>query len=111
MLGVLTFTGFGTVIIAIVDFKNGVAAALLTVLPFVALAALRLILRVDIVSVHGRRSKARIPFWFRKDRAREVFRLVSRLAREHQGRLARTPRAAPPSEAPPSPGPAPAPLV
>jgi len=89
MLGVLTVTGFMTAVVAVVDFKNGVAMGLLTVLPLVALVALRLILRLDIVTVHGPRSKARIPFWFRKDRAREVYRLVARLAREHQERRAR----------------------
>ncbi len=110
MLDALTFVGFFTVIIAIVDFKYGVAPALFLVLPLRRPRGLRLVLRVDVVTVHGPRTRARIPFWFQKDRAREVFRLVARLAREHQDRRARTQgaRSGPPP-APPAAGPSPGP--
>jgi len=93
MLILLTFAGFFTMLIAVVDFKSGVVATLFLVLPALAALVLRLVLRVDVVTVQGPRTRARIPFWFHKDRAREVFRLVCRLTREHQDRRARTQRA------------------
>ena len=72
-------------------------------LPFVIAAALRLALRLDVVTVYGIRSKASMSFWFRKRRAREVFALVCRLARERQPprpaaarRVPAAPLAAPP---------------
>jgi len=53
-------------------------------LPFVIAALLRLALRLDVVTVYGIRGKCTLPFWFAKRRAREVYTLVCRLAREHQ---------------------------
>jgi hypothetical protein len=104
MLVLLTILGFITMVIAIADFKSGVLAALLLVLPILAALVLRLALRVDVITVHGPRSKARIPFWFQKQRGGEVFRLICRLAREHQERRARAQRTVPvPGVAPPSP--------
>jgi hypothetical protein len=119
MLILLTFVGFFTMIIAIADFKSGVVATVFFVLPILAALVLRLALRVDVVTVHGPRTRARIPFWFQKDRARAVFRLVCRLAREHQDRraqtrAARSPNAPPPAGAPPGPpgeGPPPGPAA
>jgi len=110
LLILLTFVGFFTMVIAIADFKSGVAAALFLVLPILTALVLRLVLRVDVVTVHGPRTRARIPFWFQKERAREVFRLVGRLAREQQDRRARTQgaRSGPPP-APPAAGPSPGP--
>jgi hypothetical protein len=112
MMALLTFTGFMTLVVGVVDPKSGVLTGLFFVLPFVVLVALRLILRVDIITVQGPRSRARIPFWFQKERANEVFRLVARLAREHQQRRARaqektavSPEPGPPSGTPPPPPP------
>ncbi len=56
------------------------------VLPFVLALALRLALRLDVVTVYGRRTKARVHFWFGKAKARQVYQQVTRLARERQPR-------------------------
>jgi hypothetical protein len=106
MLVLITFMGFMSLAIGLVDAGTGLGTALFFVLPFVVLLILRLVLKLDVVTVHSRR--ARIPFWFQKERAREVFRLIARLAREHQDRLAQAQRAAhPPAQEPPPAGPTP----
>jgi hypothetical protein len=95
MLILLTFASFFTMIFAVADPSAGLGAAVFLVLPVLAALVLRLVLRVDVVTVHGPRTRARIPFWFQKERAREVFRLVCRLARETQDRRARAQRDGP----------------
>lgn len=81
----------------------GLATLALAGLPFALAFFLRLSLGVDVVTVHGKRSRARIHFWLRKARAREVFAQVCHLARERQQRVVReiAAEAAPP----PPPGP------
>ena len=105
MLVLLTFTVPMSLAFALADGGTGAGVALFIVLPPVVLLVVRFILRVDVVTVHGPRSRARIPFWFRKARAREVFGLVTRMAREHQDRRARTLGVPPnPGALPPAPG-------
>jgi hypothetical protein len=114
MLIVITLMGFVSLVTAAADPRTGLGLALFAVLPFVVLLVLRLALRVDVVTVHSRRTRARIPFWFQKDRAREVFRLITRLAQEHQDRLAQAQQTGrPPAPEPPLPpvGPASGPAV
>jgi hypothetical protein len=89
MIVLLTVFGFLTLILALADRTAGLVSFGLTVAPPLAALGLRLALGVDTVTVFGRRTKAEIPFWFRKARAREVFRLVCRLARDRQERAAR----------------------
>jgi len=76
----------------------------LTGLPFLVVLLLRLALKVDAVTVYGRRTKAQIHFTLRKARALAVFNQVCRAVKETQDRIAReaAPRA-------PRPAPAPAP--
>jgi hypothetical protein len=69
--------------------QAGLVVFLICALPCLIALALRLILRVDVVTVYGKRTRAQIPFWFRKQRARELYQQIGRLAREHQERLAR----------------------
>lgn len=57
--------------------------------PFMAAFVLRVAMGVDVVTVHGKRTKAQIHFWLRKQRGRELFNQICRLARERQDRLAR----------------------
>lgn len=79
--------GFAALLSAAVLAANRSAGLVLLVclpLPLLALLVLRLTLRVEAVTVYGRRSRAQLHFWFRKRRAREVFQLVCRLARERQ---------------------------
>lgn len=112
MLVILTFTAPVSLLAAIGDLQVGLWMAVFTVLPFVVLLLLRIVMGVDVVTVQGPRSRVRIPFWFRKERAQEVFRMVTRLAREHQERRTRvqTPPPAPPSPLP-QPGPPPEPTA
>lgn len=82
--------------VAAVDRTVGLAVGAALVLPLLVLLVLRLVLGVEVVTVFGKRTKAEIHFWFRKRRAREVFSLVCRLARERQqARTALTPGGAP----------------
>jgi hypothetical protein len=112
MLVLLTFISFFTLVAGAIDTGAGVGMTVFFILPLVVLLVLRLALRVDVVTVHSRRTRARIPFWFQKDRAREVFRLTARLAREHQDRFAKAQQAArPPAPEPPSPPAGPAPIA
>jgi hypothetical protein len=80
----LTLATLASALVALASPLAGLTTFALTGLPCVALGALRLALRLDVVTVYGVRTKATIPFWFRKRRAREVFTLVCRLARERQ---------------------------
>jgi hypothetical protein len=75
--------------------------------PFVIALALRLALKVDAVTVYGRRTKAQVHFWVRKGRARRVFNSICRAVKETQDRLARELAASRPPA--PAPGPLPPP--
>jgi hypothetical protein len=70
------------------EIRAAVAVFLVSGLPFALLGLLRLLLRVDGVTVYGKRTRAQVHFWFRKRRARQVFDMVCRLAGERQVRLA-----------------------
>jgi hypothetical protein len=59
-------------------------------LPFLVLLSLWLTLRLDVVTVYGKRGRAQMRFWWRKRRAREVYETIGRLAREHQQRAGPT---------------------
>ena len=72
----------------------------IALLPFVVALVLRLALRLDVVTVYGRRTKAQMHFWFRKARARQAYQQISRLAGERQQRARRPLGVRPP--APPS---------
>jgi hypothetical protein len=52
--------------------------------PFVLAILVRLIMKVDVVSIFGRRSRARISFSFRKRRAREIYGRICHLTRQAQ---------------------------
>jgi hypothetical protein len=63
-------------------------------LPFLAACIVRLVLKLDIVTVFGRRSKAVMRFAIRKQRAREVYRRIcARTAEVQQEKLAAEPAA------------------
>lgn len=70
--------------------------------PFLLMAFIRLTMRVDVVTVFGRRSRAQMRFIFRKGKARRLFDEISAAAREAQQRLADDIRAAEPPEAAPA---------
>jgi len=103
MIALVTVFGFLSGLLLLADRTAGLVSFALTVAPPLAALVLRLALGVDVVTVFGRRTKAEIPFWFRKARGREIFRLVCRLARERQERAARELFPARRSAAPPLP--------
>lgn len=72
----------------------GLGSFVLTALPAGVFFFLRLGLGSDVVTVHGKRSRAEMHFFLKKARAREVFQQVARLARERQERISREQRAA-----------------
>jgi hypothetical protein len=66
-------------------------------LPFLIACVVRLVLKLDFVSVFGRRSKAVMRFSFRKRRAREVYgRICSRALEVQRAMLQRQSEEAPP---------------
>ncbi len=72
-------------------------------LPFLIALIVRLVLRVDYVTVFGRRSKAVIRFVVNKRRAREVYGHICARAREVQRSMEPPPEAAIAVEEPPLP--------
>lgn len=94
----------GFIVVATDGNVGGWVAIIIMGTPFVLAFILRIILRVDAITVHGRRSSARMCYSFRKARAREVYRdLVLRIT-EAQRKLA-PPPPPPAAEQPPSPPP------
>lgn len=83
---------FGFVALA-VGAGNGWAAGLVAFvlgpLPLLAAAVLRLVLKVDAITVYGKRTRASLHFWLRKQRGRELYQLICRLAQERQEQAAR----------------------
>lgn len=53
-------------------------------LPLLAVAVLRLVLKLSVVTAFGKRSQARAEFWLRPERARQVFQRICARAREAQ---------------------------
>jgi hypothetical protein len=89
MAALLTIFGFLSALIAIANVSGGLFVFALTGLPAAMALVLRLALRLDVVTVFGKRTKAEIHFWFRKSRARQVYREVCRRAKDRQDSLAR----------------------
>ena len=84
-------------------------------LPFLFFLVLRLIYRVDVVTVFGRRSRARIRFSFQKARAQDLFRDLAGRIRNRQAEVAASippsPRTPPLSQEPPPSSPPPPPPI
>ena len=75
---------FFSLAMGLVDHTVGVLVWLATALPALVALVLRLMLRLDVVTVHGRRTRARVAYWFRKGRARQVYATLCRLVTENQ---------------------------
>jgi len=104
----VTMTAILTVIFAGVAILSRSAPAVaisfgILALPFFIACVVRLILRLDYVSIFGRRSKAVMRFSVRKRRAREVYGRICSRALEVQRAIVerQTEEASPISEAPP----------
>ncbi|HLA76578.1 MAG TPA: hypothetical protein VJU18_03255 [Vicinamibacteria bacterium] len=67
----------------------GAGVFVLAGLPAATAFVLRLALGLDVVTIHGRRSRAEMHFFLKKARAQEVYHQICRLARERQERVSR----------------------
>jgi hypothetical protein len=105
----LLFATIGVAIAVASADSTGLIVAVTCALPFAVPFGLRLLLRLDVITVYGRRSRARICFSFRKARAKAVYGEICQLAATHQDRLASEIHAAgtPTGEPPSSPEPLP----
>jgi len=109
-VGFLIFTGLfalflGALTLAVAVENRGEPVAALVLgcftLPFVAAFVLRLALKVDVITVFGKRTMASMKFGFRKERAREIYRDLSRKIRACQEKAAASlPKPPAPPEAP-----------
>ncbi len=73
-------------------------------LPFLAVCVVRLVLKLDYVTVFGRRSKAVMRFAIRKRRARETYgRICSRTMEVQRAMIEPEPRMSAPVDEPPAP--------
>jgi hypothetical protein len=77
--------------------------------PFVLAFFLRLLLGIDVITVYGRRTMARMKFFFRKARAREIYQGLSAKIRSRQETLVAARPPLPGRPAPPGPPGPPAP--
>ena len=105
VMGMATMTllfGGLALIFLIVAQEPAVAIAFgIVTLPFLIPFVIRLALKLDFVTVYGRRSKAVIRFPFRKRRAREVYgRICSRTMEVQRAMVEAEPVAAPIEEPP-----------
>lgn len=104
-LAALFFGGIGLLVLA-GDAERG-AAVVFAVLaaPFLVAFVLRLILRVDVITVFGKRTMARMRFHVRKARAREIYLDLARKIGASQDRAAADapPPPVPPRAEPPAP--------
>lgn len=78
--------------------------------PFVAAFVLRLALKVDVITIFGKRTMACMKFSLRKERAREIYRDLTRKIRACQEKAAAAmPKPPPPPAVPEPPAPEPPP--
>ncbi len=96
-----TLLGGGIAVALMVAREWGWAAGLFAMVgaPFLILGLHHAVTGVDVVTVFGKRTATAMEFAFRKRRAREVYQLVCRLARESQERLAHELGGEPPTQA------------
>jgi hypothetical protein len=83
-LGLFLACGALSVLVATADRDAAFLVFGFTALPALVALVWRLLRGVDVVTVFGKRTRAALRFPLRRARAREVFRLVCRLAREAQ---------------------------
>lgn len=88
-LGLVALLFGGIALAILLGARETVAAAWFGVvaLPFLAACIVRLVLKVDVVTVFSRRSKAVLRFPFRKRRAREIYGRICSRTMEVQGAM------------------------
>jgi hypothetical protein len=67
--------------------------------PMLLAVILLAVVQVDVVTIYGKRTRARLEFFLRKGRAAQVFQQICRDANDHQARLRREVAAAAPQPA------------
>ncbi len=114
-LAFLLFTGIVTVflgaisaIVAVDGTPEGAIVVGLFAVPFAVAFFLRVLLKVDVITVYGKRTKATIRFGFRKGRARSIYDDLTASIRARQAKAVVQP---PPPPPPPAPDLPPAPSV
>lgn len=72
--------------------------------PFIILFILRLTLRMDTISIYGKRTKAELSFWFRKQHARQIHaQIIEKIRHTHAEMAARYTAELPPAPSVPLP--------
>lgn len=100
-VGLMLFLGIGFASIGVtLREKPAIITFALIGAPFLLTALVRVLARVDVVTVFGKRSRAQMRFIFRKAKARRLVEEISAKAREAQQRLADEIRASEPPEPP-----------
>ena len=106
LTGLLTaMLGSFSILIARDDAIVGAWVFVLLCAPFLVAFIVRLVLGVDVVTVWGRRSRARMHFTFRKGRARRLFDELAGEIRSRQEALRNEITEVPPTDEPPPPPP------
>lgn len=87
----LFFVGIAMLIISVggTDAWQGALVMLALGLPAIVAFVLRLMFRLDVITVFGRRSKAAIRFRLRKERARQLYAQICAAVKSAQDRMAR----------------------
>lgn len=101
MLAVALFWIFLGLVLRTARELDGALLCFGVALPFLLAMVLRLVLKVDIVTIFGRRSKAAMKFTFRKGYARRKFEEICSLVAQAQERVAAEAPAPPPAVAEP----------
>ena len=103
------FGGLALVIAAVQREPAGGIAMAVCAAPFAVAFLLRILVKVDVITVYGKRTKASIRFGFRKARARRIFNDLSAKIRARQAKALAEQPAPPPPPAPDLPPAPPAP--
>jgi hypothetical protein len=91
LTGLATLGGLVALVLALAEeWRSMVTVIFLTLFPL-GLAVARVAVKVLAVTVYGRRSKARVSFWFNRGRARATFERLCARVRHVQQRSATAP--------------------
>ena len=101
------FMGAIAMIIAVDGQPEGAIAMAVCAVPFAVAFFLRVLLKVDVITVYGKRTKATIRFAFRKNRARTIYNDLTAKIRARQAKALAEQPPPPPPAAPPEPPPPP----
>ena len=90
-LGSLFFIGMAMLIVVAGGTESWVGALVMLIIgsPIIVACVLRLMFRLDVITVFGRRSRASIRFSLRKQRARTLYAQICAAVKSAQDRMAR----------------------